>query len=137
MLSIFYAFNPCFLSKFLHCSHCVPLEAFQYLTWQCILSHESLRSFNFFYSVGIMIKFNFYYFLFFPPQKLLVILLDLRMNDEGRERKKFKREPGLFYSLSESIKPVKKVIELWKLLSKQLSITHLKAIQYIGKWEPV
>lgn len=54
-----------------------------------------------------------------------MILLGFRMNEEGRERKKFKIGLDLFYSVSERSMPVKEVREALEM-TQQLSITHLR-----------
>lgn len=61
-----------------------------------------------------------------------MILLGFRMNEEGRERKKFKIGLDLFYSVSERSMPVKEVREALEM-TQQLSITHLKTVKYMSK----
>lgn len=61
-----------------------------------------------------------------------MILLGFRMNEEGRERKKFKIGLDLFYSMSERSMPVEEVREGLEM-TQQLSITRLKTIKYMSK----
>lgn len=61
-----------------------------------------------------------------------MILLGFRMNEEGRERKKFKIGLDLFYSVSERSMPVEEVREGLEM-TQQLSITRLKTIKYMSK----